>query len=65
MKVIAIEMTGVITDVSAMVECKSNNEDIIKVSMSGEQPPLAMLGSLKLAMPGALKSETLHPNWEH
>uniref|UniRef100_A0A8C0ILY0 Transmembrane protein 132E n=1 Tax=Chelonoidis abingdonii TaxID=106734 RepID=A0A8C0ILY0_CHEAB len=33
-KVIAIEMTGVITDVSAMVECKSNNEDIIKVSSS-------------------------------
>uniref|UniRef100_A0A8C8VLC4 Transmembrane protein 132E n=1 Tax=Pelusios castaneus TaxID=367368 RepID=A0A8C8VLC4_9SAUR len=33
-KVIAIEMTGVITDVSAMVECRSNNEDIIKVSSS-------------------------------
>ncbi|NWI62553.1 T132E protein, partial [Todus mexicanus] len=33
-KVIAIEMSGVIMDVSAMVECKSNNEDIIKVSSS-------------------------------
>lgn len=30
-KVIAIELSGVIVDVSAMVECKSNNEDIIKV----------------------------------
>ncbi|XP_010221449.1 PREDICTED: transmembrane protein 132E-like, partial [Tinamus guttatus] len=29
-KVIAIELSGVIVDVSAMVECKSNNEDIIK-----------------------------------
>ncbi|XP_009956811.1 PREDICTED: transmembrane protein 132E-like, partial [Leptosomus discolor] len=29
-KVIAIELSGVIMDVSAMVECKSNNEDIIK-----------------------------------
>uniref|UniRef100_K7F7W0 Transmembrane protein 132E n=1 Tax=Pelodiscus sinensis TaxID=13735 RepID=K7F7W0_PELSI len=33
-KVIAIETSGVITDVSAMVECKSHNEDIIKVSSS-------------------------------
>ncbi|XP_062473036.1 transmembrane protein 132E isoform X2 [Pezoporus occidentalis] len=33
-KVIAIELSGVIVDVSAMVECKSNNEDIIKVSSS-------------------------------
>ncbi|KAJ6655755.1 hypothetical protein lerEdw1_004808 [Lerista edwardsae] len=33
-KVIAIEMTGVITDISAMVACKSSNEDIIKVSSS-------------------------------
>ncbi|NXG72604.1 T132E protein, partial [Baryphthengus martii] len=33
-KVIAIELSGVIMDVSAMVECKSNNEDIIKVSSS-------------------------------
>ncbi|XP_053131439.1 transmembrane protein 132E [Hemicordylus capensis] len=33
-KVIAIEMTGAILDVSAMVECKSSNEDIIKVSSS-------------------------------
>ncbi|XP_068766195.1 transmembrane protein 132E isoform X5 [Struthio camelus] len=33
-KVIAIELSGIIVDVSAMVECKSNNEDIIKVSSS-------------------------------
>uniref|UniRef100_A0A8B9GQ32 Transmembrane protein 132E n=1 Tax=Amazona collaria TaxID=241587 RepID=A0A8B9GQ32_9PSIT len=33
-KVIAIELSGVVVDVSAMVECKSNNEDIIKVSSS-------------------------------
>ncbi|XP_069470987.1 transmembrane protein 132E [Ambystoma mexicanum] len=31
-KVIAIESTGTIMDVSAVVECKSTNEDIIKVS---------------------------------
>jgi len=34
-KVIAIELSGVIVDVSAMVECKSNNEDIIKVGTGG------------------------------
>ncbi|KAM8999170.1 transmembrane protein 132E isoform X2 [Sarcophilus harrisii] len=33
-KVIAIEVTGVVLDVSALVECESNNEDIIKVSSS-------------------------------
>ncbi|XP_030041742.1 transmembrane protein 132E [Microcaecilia unicolor] len=33
-KVIAIEMNGAVTDVSSFVECKSNNEDIIKVSRS-------------------------------
>ncbi|XP_077168295.1 transmembrane protein 132E isoform X1 [Paroedura picta] len=33
-KVIAIEMTGILMDVSAEVECKSSNEDIIKVSSS-------------------------------
>ncbi|XP_058020454.1 transmembrane protein 132E isoform X1 [Ahaetulla prasina] len=33
-KVIAIEMTGDILDISAMVKCKSSNEDIIKVSSS-------------------------------
>ncbi|XP_032934316.1 transmembrane protein 132E isoform X2 [Catharus ustulatus] len=33
-KVIAIELSGAIVDVSATVECKSNNEDIIKVSSS-------------------------------
>ncbi|XP_074869781.1 transmembrane protein 132E [Carettochelys insculpta] len=33
-KVIAIEMTGGVTDVSGMAECKSTNEDIIKVSSS-------------------------------
>ncbi|KAM9597599.1 transmembrane protein 132E [Trichechus inunguis] len=33
-KVIAIEVTGLVLDVSALVECKSDNEDIIKVSSS-------------------------------
>uniref|UniRef100_A0A4X2LE62 Transmembrane protein 132E n=1 Tax=Vombatus ursinus TaxID=29139 RepID=A0A4X2LE62_VOMUR len=33
-KVIAIEVTGLVLDVSALVECESNNEDIIKVSSS-------------------------------
>uniref|UniRef100_A0A670K686 Transmembrane protein 132E n=1 Tax=Podarcis muralis TaxID=64176 RepID=A0A670K686_PODMU len=33
-KVIAIEMTGVIVDISTDAECKSTNEDIIKVSSS-------------------------------
>ncbi|XP_045442098.1 transmembrane protein 132E isoform X2 [Pipistrellus kuhlii] len=33
-KVIAIEVTGLVLDVSAMVECESDNEDIIKVSSS-------------------------------
>lgn len=36
-KVIAIELSGVIVDVSAMVECKSNNEDIIKVGVGGKR----------------------------
>lgn len=31
-KVLAIEVTGLILDVSALVECESDNEDIIKVS---------------------------------
>lgn len=31
-KVIAIEVTGLVLDVSAFVECESDNEDIIKVS---------------------------------
>lgn len=31
-KVIAIEVTGLVLDVSALVECESDNEDIIKVS---------------------------------
>lgn len=30
-KVIAIEVTGLVLDVSALVECESDNEDIIKV----------------------------------
>lgn len=30
-KVIAIEVTGLVLDVSALVECQSDNEDIIKV----------------------------------
>ncbi|XP_033905981.3 transmembrane protein 132E isoform X1 [Acipenser ruthenus] len=31
-KVVAIEMNGAVTDVSTFVECKSTNDDIIKVS---------------------------------
>ncbi|XP_039612582.1 transmembrane protein 132E [Polypterus senegalus] len=31
-RVVAIEMNGVITDVSSFVQCKSTNDDIIKVS---------------------------------
>lgn len=31
-KVIAIEVTGLVLDVSALVECESDNEEIIKVS---------------------------------
>lgn len=33
-KVVSIEMSGAVTDVSSFVECKSSNEDIIKVSMN-------------------------------
>ncbi|KAG8451770.1 hypothetical protein GDO86_003824 [Hymenochirus boettgeri] len=33
-KVLAIETSGVITDISSVTECKSSNEDIIKVSNS-------------------------------
>ncbi|KAL2095015.1 hypothetical protein ACEWY4_009734 [Coilia grayii] len=33
-KVVSIEMTGTVTDVSSAVQCKSSNEDIVKVSMS-------------------------------
>ncbi|XP_038615228.1 transmembrane protein 132E [Tachyglossus aculeatus] len=33
-KVIAVEATGAVVDVSALVECQSDNEDIIKVSSS-------------------------------
>ncbi|XP_027034441.1 transmembrane protein 132E isoform X2 [Tachysurus fulvidraco] len=33
-KVVSIELTGMITDISTFVECKSSNEDIVKVSMS-------------------------------
>ncbi|XP_069767127.1 transmembrane protein 132E [Narcine bancroftii] len=32
LKVIAVELNGIITDVSSFVECRSTNEDIIKVS---------------------------------
>lgn len=42
-KVIAIEVTGLVLDVSALVECESDNEDIIKVGFLevgalGERP---------------------------
>ncbi|XP_066516262.1 transmembrane protein 132E isoform X1 [Hoplias malabaricus] len=33
-KVVSIEMSGTVTDISSSVECKSSNEDIVKVSMS-------------------------------
>ncbi|XP_056412495.1 transmembrane protein 132E isoform X1 [Hyla sarda] len=33
-KVLAIEVSGVITDITSYTECKSSNEDIIKVSSS-------------------------------
>ncbi|XP_036745709.2 transmembrane protein 132E [Manis pentadactyla] len=33
-KVIAVEVTGLVLDVSALAECESDNEDIIKVSSS-------------------------------
>jgi hypothetical protein len=35
-KVIAIEVTGLVLDVSALVECESDNEDIIKVGFLKE-----------------------------
>ena len=38
-KVIAIEVTGLVLDVSALVECESDNEDIIKVSFLEMGPP--------------------------
>ncbi|XP_058239170.1 transmembrane protein 132E isoform X2 [Hemibagrus wyckioides] len=33
-KVVSIELSGMVTDISSFVECKSSNEDIVKVSMS-------------------------------
>ncbi|XP_068512477.1 transmembrane protein 132E [Anas acuta] len=42
-KVIAIELSGIIVDVSAMVECKSNNEDIIKTLSFFKQEALLSL----------------------
>ncbi|XP_076867226.1 transmembrane protein 132E isoform X2 [Brachyhypopomus gauderio] len=33
-KVVSVELSGTVTDVSSFVECKSSNEDIIKVSKS-------------------------------
>lgn len=30
-KMVSIEMNGAVTDVSAFVQCKSSNEDIVKV----------------------------------
>uniref|UniRef100_A0A8C9QUS0 Transmembrane protein 132E n=1 Tax=Scleropages formosus TaxID=113540 RepID=A0A8C9QUS0_SCLFO len=33
-KVVSIEMSGAVTDISSSVECKSSNEDIVKVSMN-------------------------------
>lgn len=36
-KVIAIEVTGIVLDVSDLVECQSHSEDIIKVSFLGRE----------------------------
>ncbi|XP_041948931.1 transmembrane protein 132E isoform X1 [Alosa sapidissima] len=33
-KVVSVEMSGIVTDVSSAVQCKSSNEDIVKVSDS-------------------------------
>ncbi|XP_062844631.1 transmembrane protein 132E isoform X2 [Trichomycterus rosablanca] len=33
-KVVSIELSGTVNDVSSFVECKSSNEDIVKVSMN-------------------------------
>ncbi|XP_054902562.1 transmembrane protein 132E isoform X2 [Poeciliopsis prolifica] len=33
-KMVSIEMNGVVTDISAFVKCKSSNDDILKVSMN-------------------------------
>ncbi|XP_060768812.1 transmembrane protein 132E isoform X2 [Neoarius graeffei] len=33
-KVVSIELSGTVTDISSFVECKSSNEDIVKVSMN-------------------------------
>lgn len=38
-KVIAIEVTGLVLDVSALVECQSENEDIIKVGLWENRAP--------------------------
>ena len=59
-KVIAIEVTGLVLDVSALVECESDNEDIIKVGFlevgEGSLPRQvlwvqASVGSLHLQSP--------------
>lgn len=51
-KVIAIELSGVIVDVSAMVECKSNNEDIIKVGAGSAFPPGVLTPTVAWARAG-------------
>lgn len=38
-KVIAIEVSGLVLDVSALVECQSDNEDIIKVGLWESRAP--------------------------
>lgn len=38
-KVIAIEVSGLVLDVSALVECQSDNEDIIKVGLWERRAP--------------------------
>lgn len=46
-KVIAIEVTGLVLDVSDLVECQSHSEDIIKVSFwaGGRAEPPSSSGS--------------------
>lgn len=38
-KMVSIEMNGAVTDVSAFVQCKSSNEDILKVSCISSLSP--------------------------
>lgn len=71
-KVIAIEMAGIITDVSASVGCKSSNEDIIKVSEGAKGRRMGWEKRVLLGdqgeggvLPGQVSLKSPHPNqWE-